>query len=347
MIKVLIVDDSAFMRSALSRMLGDDSEIEVVATARDGEEGLEKIRRLKPDLVTLDLEMPRMDGLTALEKIMQEMPLPVLVVSSLTTEGAQMTLRALDLGAVDFIPKDLSYASLNILNIRKTLIEKVKTITKRRFRFSPRGKKASIIPVILPQTGPRGHARIVVIGASTGGPPAVQTVICSLPNNFPCPILVVQHMPAVFTTSFAERLNSISQLSVREAQDGTQVKAGEVLIAPGGLHMSVSYSQGNRGSVEVNIKEEPKTSLYKPCVNITILSVAEIYGPASLGVILTGMGNDGLNGMRAIKSKRGKVIAQEEKSCVVYGMPRAVVDEGLADKILAVEEIPGEIVQSI
>lgn len=347
MIKVLIVDDSAFMRSALSRMLGDDSEIQVVATARDGEEGLEKIRRFKPDLVTLDLEMPRMDGLTALEKTMQEMPLPVLVVSSLTTEGAQMTLRALDLGAVDFIPKDLSYASLNILNIRKTLIEKVKTIAKKRVRYSPRRKKASLIPVILPKAGLRGHARIVVIGASTGGPPAVQTVICSLPKNFPCGILVVQHMPAVFTTSFAERLDSISQLSVREAQSGDQVNAGEVLIAPGGLHMRISYSQHNKGNVEVTTSEEPKTSLYKPSVNITILSVAEVYGPASLGVILTGMGNDGLNGMRAIKSKRGKVIAQEEQSCVVYGMPKAVVDEGLADKILAVEEIPGEIVQSI
>jgi len=346
-IKVLIVDDSAFMRSALSRMLGDDSEIEVVATARDGEEGLEKIRKLKPDLVTLDLEMPRMDGLTALEKIMQEMPLPVLVVSSLTTEGAQMSLRALDLGAVDFIPKDLSYASLNILNIRKTLIEKVKTVTKRRFRSSPRRRKASLIPVILPKSRPRGHARIVAIGASTGGPPAVETVISSLPKNFPCSILVIQHMPAVFTASFAQRLDSICQLSVREAQNGDQVSAGEVLIAPGGLHMRVSYSQRNRGSVEVTISEEPKISLYKPSVNATILSVAEMYGPASLGVILTGMGNDGLDGIRAIKSKNGKVIAQEEQSCVVYGMPKAVVDEGLADKILAVEEIPGEIVQSI
>jgi len=193
----------------------------------------------------------------------------------------------------------------------------------------------------------RGHARIVAIGASTGGPPAVETVISSLPKNFPCSILVIQHMPAVFTASFAQRLDSICQLSVREAQNGDQVSAGEVLIAPGGLHMRVSYSQRNRGSVEVTISEEPKISLYKPSVNATILSVAEMYGPASLGVILTGMGNDGLDGIRAIKSKNGKVIAQEEQSCVVYGMPKAVVDEGLADKILAVEEIPGEIVQSI
>ncbi len=361
-INVLVVDDSAFMRKAITMMLESDAGIKVVGTARDGEEGLEKVKLLKPDLVTMDIEMPRMDGLTALREIMKSEPTPVMMVSSITTEGAQATLEALDLGAVDFIPKQMSYVSLDIVKIKDDLLAKIKDIARRKhllmsqFRqrqFGRIGKGAEARPksVETVQAGQlvstprfirkRQHTvNVVAIGSSTGGPPALQAVLTRLPKNLPAGVLVAQHMPPTFTKSLAERLNSLSQLTIREAVDGDKIEPGVVFIAPGGRHMTVR-KQGV--SFYVVVSSEPSTTLYKPCVDIMVNSVADTFGRATMGVILTGMGNNGVNGMQNLKGRGGVIIAQNEESCVVYGMPRAVIEAGIADHIAPIEDVAAEI----
>lgn len=360
-IKILVVDDSAFMRKAISVMLESDPGIRVVGTARDGEEGIEKVRLLKPDLVTMDIEMPRMDGLAALREIMVKNPVPVMMVSSLTTAGAQATLEALDLGAVDFIPKQMSYVSLDIVRIKEELIAKIKDIARRKHilmsRYQQRrldqmsrpSSETAVVaspPLILStaasSTIRKRHHQVglIAIGSSTGGPPALQAVISKLPRNLPVGILIAQHMPPLFTQSLAERLNSLSTLTVREAQDGDKVEAGLVLIAPGGRQMTVNR---RGGQAYVSVSDEPSNTLYKPCVDIMSNSVAEAYGTTTMGVILTGMGNNGLVGMRLIKTKGGIVIAQDERTCIVYGMPRAVIEAGITDHIAPIDSIAAEI----
>jgi two-component system chemotaxis response regulator CheB len=343
MIRVLIVDDSAFMRKAISAMLEKDPEIKVLSTARDGQEALEKIEKLKPDLVTMDVQMPGMDGLTALRHIMREMPLPVLMLSSLTTEGAHSTLEALELGAVDFIPKQLQRAALDIMKMEEELISKVKAVTAKK--FVPR-KPLRSAPIVQ-SLGPANRTRTidaVAIGVSTGGPPALQTILSTLPQDFPCPIIIVQHMPPVFVGPFAERLNSISKLTVREASDGDDLTSGIVLIAPGGIHTRVVSKVGK---TRIELSDFPANMLYKPSVDVMMQSMAEVYEEHTLGVILTGMGYDGIKGMRSIKDKGGKTIAEHEETCVVYGMPRAVIDAGIADKVVCLHDIPAEIVRSL
>jgi two-component system, chemotaxis family, protein-glutamate methylesterase/glutaminase len=353
LIKVVVVDDSAFMRKSLSLMLESDPMIKVVATARDGREGIEKIRQCKPDIVTLDVEMPVMDGLTALAVIMKEMPLPVLMVSSITTDGAKATLDALNLGAVDFIPKELSYVSVNIAKIKDDLITKIKQITQSRsLQFRLQRIKASRSRVQLP-TGmasgqgrkamlrPRTDLRAVVVGVSTGGPFALLQIIPKLPANFPLGIAIVQHMPPKFTKSLADRLNGLSQLEVREAEDGDKMEQGVVLIAPGGRHLT--FQRSGTGVV-VKTPLEPETTLYRPCADVMMNSAAETFQGPLVGLIMTGMGKDGFEGLKAIKKKMGVVIAQDEDTCVVYGMPKAAVDGGLADTVLPLEEIPNALV---
>jgi len=360
-IRVLVVDDSAFMRKAISIMIADDPEIEVVGLAHNGEEGLQKVHELSPDLVTMDIEMPRMDGLTALRKIMLEKPTPVMMVSSLTTEGAEATLEALDLGAVDFIPKQLSYVSLDIIKIKQDLIAKIKHISRRKYLVTARSlsrrataslagskPKARPRPVALPilampsarRTGTKAM-RVVAIGTSTGGPPALQLVVPVLPKQFPVPVLIVQHMPATFTKTLAQRLNTLSVLQVKEAEEGDRLDAGMVFIAPGDRHMLVRQQGANR---YIHLSHEPADSLYKPSVDVMMTSVAESFRGCTLGVIMTGMGHDGLEAIRKIKKEGGLVIAQDEATCVVYGMPRAIVEAGLADKVSSIECIAGDIV---
>ncbi|HRY29366.1 MAG TPA: chemotaxis response regulator protein-glutamate methylesterase [Elusimicrobiota bacterium] len=348
-IRVLVVDDSAFMRSAIKGMLQIDPQLQVIATARDGEEAIEKIRQYKPDIVTMDIEMPRMDGLTATRIIMKEMPVPILIVSSLSEEGAQVTFDALEAGAVDFISKDLGNRSLNILNIEQDIIAKIKTIFHRKKdfgRFMERFRQSQIVPVdtrLAPLGG--GNVLLVAIGVSTGGPKALHDVIPYLPKGLSAAVAVVQHMPAAFTKSFADRLNDISALEVQEAQDGLVVRPGMALVAPGGRHMR--FRRRNL-EVTVEISDIPRDSLHKPSANEMMLSAVKTYGASRvLGVIMTGMGNDGLLGMRAIKSGGGKTIAQDEASCVVYGMPKAVVDEGLANKVVPLEQLANEIVNMV
>lgn len=360
-IRVLVVDDSAFMRKAISIMIGDDPQIEVIGTASNGEEGVEKVMALAPDLVTMDIEMPRMDGLTALRKIMADKPTPVMMVSSLTTDGAQATLDALELGAVDFIPKQMSYVSLDIVRIKLDLIEKIKYINSHkhtlmsRFRSNrarpaaeqdqktskPKPAPTRVVTMPAASKTPKKPLRVVALGTSTGGPPALQAVIPNLPKNFPVPVLVVQHMPPTFTKSLANRLNGLSELSVKEAENGERIEAGMVYIAPGDRHMTLEKRGVNH---YIRLSTEPSDTLYKPSVDVMMNSVVEFYGGTTLGVIMTGMGHDGLEGLKKIKAKGGIIIAQDEASCVVYGMPRAAVEAGITDRIAPVDHIAREMV---
>lgn len=350
MIRVLIVDDSAFMRNAISGMLSSDPEIEVIGTARDGIEALEKVTSLRPDIVTMDIEMPKMDGLTALKQIMATNPVPVIMISSLTSEGAKATLDALEFGAVDFIPKNLSDLSVNIMKIREILINKVKQITQKKLA-SP--KTRSPAPQRILET-PHGVSSmptttrrmgIVSIGTSTGGPKALHAILPHMPKDFPVPIIIAQHMPPAFTGPFAERLDQICRISVKEAEDGESLKPGVALIAPGRGHMRVRRQR----AIEtiVTISENRDEFIYRPSVDALMFSVAECFPGRALGVILTGMGNDGLKGLTALKKTGGKVFAQNEETCIVYGMPKAVVDAGIADKVLPIEEMAGEIINAV
>ncbi len=371
-IRVLVVDDSAFMRKALTMMLEEDPQIKVVGSARDGQEGCEKVKSLKPDLVTMDIEMPRMDGLTALKNIMDENPTPVMMLSSLTTEGAGATLDAMDLGAVDFIPKELSYVSLDIVKIKEGLQKKIKDIARRKHILMARYKQAAAFkkakgtkqhlrtkirtggarfagkPGVTKAavSSPRfikkqnHHIDIIAIGSSTGGPPALQEVITKLPKNLPVGVVVAQHMPPMFTKSLAERLDKLSQVTVKEAENGEIVQPGFVYIAPGGKHLTLKKFVAR---AKIVISDKPDTTLYKPCVDVMIKSVAEIYGKSVLGVILTGMGSNGVIGLKLVNNSGGKIIAQNAESCIVYGMPKAVVDAQIADHIASIENIYSEI----
>ena len=352
MIRVVVVDDSAFMRKAIGTMLENDPEIQVVGTGKNGQEGLELVRRLDPDVVTLDIEMPVMDGLTTLKHIMMEMPRPVIMISSLTVEGAEATLRALDAGAVDFIPKKLSRVSLEIIKIEQELQAKVKAVAKRPGGFRavrPRIVRPTVsMPVGVSGTLPaarRGAVRgVAAIGVSTGGPPAVQSILAQLPGNFPATILIAQHMPKAFTGPFAKRLDALSALDVSEAVDGAPMTPGKVYVAPGGSHLRVRR-EGMRLVVEVG--SEPHESLYKPSANELIGSVAQMVGDRAVGLILTGMGNDGLEGVRKLKAAGGRILAQSDATCVVYGMPKAVVDAGLTDAVVDLPDMPEALIAAL
>jgi|WetSurMetagenome_2_1015567.scaffolds.fasta_scaffold00259_18 two-component system, chemotaxis family, protein-glutamate methylesterase/glutaminase len=354
MVKVLVVDDSAFMRNILTNMLSSDHDITIVGTAKDGLEAIEKVASLKPDIVTMDVEMPRMDGITALRHIMEKTPVPVIMVSSLTDEGAKVTLDALELGAVDFIPKNLSDLSVNIVMIKEILIEKIKLIAKRGILRKPVRTAASVaaerrtqdLHIAMSQriTGERKTA-VVAIGTSTGGPKALQDLITLLPKEFPVPIVIAQHMPPNFTGPFADRLNQCSEIEVREAAEGDVLKPGLALLAPGRGHMRVTRRRTM--DVVVTISENKEDYIYRPSVDALMLSISECFPGRSLGVILTGMGNDGLKGLTELKRLGGRIFAQNEQTCVVYGMPKAVVDAGIADKVLPLEEMAGEIINAV
>lgn len=395
-IRVLIVDDSAFVRKALSTMLQSEPDIEIVGLANNGKEAVEKAAELKPDIITLDVEMPIMNGLEALRIIMEQTPTPVLMVSSVTTEGAEATIEALSLGAVDFISKQ---STLTIQQtMRDELVGKVKAITqsvgvktrisrpsllgglgfrrstasvakteepterlslqeriaRRRQQSMQEGGSASSAEASSAMSAPSapptkplhevrvtgrkrpsaGHAKIVVLGVSTGGPLALHQVVPRLPKDFPVGMLIVQHMPAHFTKSLADRLNTLSHVTVREAQDGDILEPGLVLIAPGGFHMKIAKDQRT-----IHVTPDPSETLHRPSVDVTAESVVEAFGGHAIGVIMTGMGRDGCAGLKKLNAKGGYVIAQDEESCVVYGMPKAVVDEGIADEVQSLENL--------
>jgi two-component system chemotaxis response regulator CheB len=340
-IRVLVVDDSAFVRQALARMLGSEPDLEVVGFAADGREGVEKARVLQPDVVTLDVQMPRMGGLEALQQIMLENPVPVLLLSSFTREGGDVTLRGLELGAMDFVDKSTVQGQMNLLSLAQELRAKIRALAG-----VPRGRLVRV-PTELKPAAAAPHARgadVVVIGTSTGGPPALQAVIPRLPADLASAILVVQHMPLGFTRSLADRLAARSALRVLEAEDGAAIRPGQVLIAPAGRHMKVR----KRGSgVRVWLDDEPAAALHRPSVDVLMASVAKVYGRRVLGVVLTGMGSDGVEGLRAIRSSGGRTLAESEETCVIYGMPKAAIEAGVVDRAVPLPRMADEILSSV
>ncbi len=353
MIRVLVVDDSPFFRRAIARILEKDPEIKVIGFAKDGEEAVQKVLELSPDVVTLDIEMPKKNGLEALKEIMEKKPTPVIMVSALTKEGAEATIKALELGALDFIPKGIEKGLLQFYNLEEELIRKVKqakgsiSSLKRAHRFfrirphttaaTKHEAPAAAAPAYKGTVTSKRDAEIVAIGSSTGGPPALQTVISHLSKSFKLPIVIAQHMPPLFTGMLAEKLNTLTHLTVKEAEDREPVREGYVYVAPGGKVMEVE-SEGARRIIRV--KDAPPGVIYKPNVDLLYSSVARAYGGRTIGVILTGMGKDGCEGAKDIKQKGGVMIAEHKDSCVVYGMPRCVVECGLADYVAPVNEIP-------
>jgi len=336
-VRVLVVDDSAFFRRRISEMLESDGSIEVVGFAGDGLVAQREARRLRPDVITMDVEMPVMDGITAVRNIMAEIPTPILMFSSLTHEGARATLDALDAGAVDFLPKQLDNSSDKQSSIQ-ALVRRVQALGQRR-RRSTLAHTPPVTPAPVRRTHAeprRGHYELVIIGASTGGPMAIQSVLSALPGSFPLPIVLIVHMPATFTPAYAERLNGQSRLHVKEAQSGDQMKPGHVYLAPGGKQMLLE----RRGaSVIVQIKESAPGQTYKPSVDISFCSAARVYSNAVLAVVLTGMGADGKQGANLLKESGSSVWSQDEASCVVYGMPQAVEKAGISDRVLPLSEI--------
>lgn len=365
-VKVLVVDDSGFFRRRVSEILSSDPNIQVVGTATNGREAIDQALALKPDVITMDYEMPMMDGITAVRHIMQRCPTPVLMFSSLTHEGARVTLDALDAGAVDFLPKNFEDISRTPEKVKQLLCEKVHSIARSNRRYSSFSSTVQPLPATASPARPAaapvavaaqpshvGHAapasshapkrkayRLVAIGTSTGGPVALQRVLTQLPANFPAPLVLIQHMPAAFTKAFAERLDKLCRISVKEAEDGDILRPGLALLAPGGKQMMVDA----RGVVRILPGDERLN--YKPCVDITFGSAAKSYTDKVLAVVLTGMGADGREGARLLKQGGSQVWAQDEASCVIYGMPMAVVKANLADAVYGLDDIGRHLVEA-
>jgi two-component system chemotaxis response regulator CheB len=371
-LRVLIVDDSVLMRQAVRRLLSADPGLEVVDVARDGLEALAKVEKLKPDVLTMDVEMPHMDGLSALKMLMERYPVPVVMLSSLTAAGAEATVKALSLGAVDFMQKPSANVSGGLTALGDELIAKVKHASRARVR-KPLLPKAASAPEA-PRAGlgagtgastlngahPLGQApalrlgkpaeaplapgkepdRLLVIGSSTGGPRALAEVVSSLPGDLGCAVIIVQHLPAGFTKSLAERLNQGSALYVAEAKDGDLLSVGQVLVAPGDFHLKVV---GRRVQLDMG----PRRHGVRPSVDTTLETAAQSFGQSILTTILTGMGEDGTEGARAVKAAGGLVLAEDESTCVVYGMPRSVVEHGLSDEVVPLDHMAEAIVRHL
>ena len=386
-VSVLVVDDSGFFRKRLTEILTSSGQIKVVGAATNGREGVELAEKLRPDVITMDYEMPVMDGISAVREIMRKHPVPVLMFSSLTYEGARVTLDALEAGAVDFLPKNFEEIARDNSQLQKILIDRVLDVARSRpgarpvapFRDGapPPAARAPVDaapvrsrpePILRQRHGiqerapgvgatgeaevPRRHARrgpakhyaVVGIGTSTGGPVALQRVLTALPASFPAPLVLVQHMPASFTPAFAERLNKLCRIEVRQAEDGDVLRPGLALLAPGGKQMMIE----NRGrQARVRILPGDERLNYKPCVDVTFGSLARSFPGKTLGVILTGMGSDGKEGCRMMKQSGSDIWSQDEKSSVIYGMPMAVAKAGLTDEVLSLDEIGPRLVEGV
>jgi two-component system chemotaxis response regulator CheB len=376
-VKVLIVDDSAFFRKRLCDILSSVKQIEVIGTANNGKEAVDLAAKLKPDVITMDYEMPVMDGITAIKHIMAQSPCPILMFSSLTYEGARVTLDALEAGAVDFLPKnfeDIARDSSKMQDVLKSRILSIVQPSTKRLQTAtapPRQDSPPVRPTDRPsalstpvptKTAPvrpdpsegavvsrrRSESAhpidILAIGTSTGGPVALQKVLSKLPASFPVPILLIQHMPATFTPAFAERLNNLCQVSVKQAEDGDELRAGWAYLAPGGQQMLVG-KRGGRSLLSILSGDERLT--YKPSVDLTFGSVAKTFPGKALSIVLTGMGADGKEGARMLKAGGSTVWTQTERTCVVYGMPMAVDKAGYSDKSLDIDDVAQNIINRL
>jgi two-component system chemotaxis response regulator CheB len=329
----LVVDDSLFMRAAIKKILEGDPRLEVCGAAKDGAEAVDRVVDLKPDVVTMDFNMPRMDGASAVRAIMQKRPTPVVMLSAHTKEGARETFEALAAGAVDFLTKPSGEVSADFQNIGPQLIEKVmaaSTAVPRSFAPPiPASRRGGAAFTTWPPTGPK----VVILGISTGGPSALTRLLPALPGHLPVAILVVQHMPAQFTATLAERLNAMSALDIREARDGDRPRQGQVLVAPGDRHLEV----GDKGILHVT--DGPEVNGCRPSVDVTMKSAARVFGRRAIGLLMTGMGRDGAEGLAAIKSAGGLTLAQDKETSVIWGMPRAAIDLGCVDEVLSLDAI--------
>ncbi len=385
-ITVLVVDDSGFFRRRVCELLSTDPRLKPIGVAANGREAVEKTLELKPDVITMDYEMPVMDGISAVREIMARQPTPVLMFSSLTHEGARVTLDALEAGAVDYLPKNFEDISRNTEKMARVLCERVLTVARSRagagatkaplvarrseapatesrglslterirarqqesrqrqaeLQSQKAAAKANLEPAPRPKSNPRQFS-LVMIGTSTGGPMALQTVLTRLPANFPAPLVLIQHMPATFTGAFAERLNGLCQIEVREAKDGDQLRPGLALLAPGGRQMMID----KRGGGSVRIFEGDERLNYKPCVDVTFGSAAKVYPGKTLAVVLTGMGSDGREGARLLKDTGSVVWAQDEASSVIYGMPMAIAKANLADEIISLDHVADKLISDV
>lgn len=342
-IKVLVVDDSAFMRKLISEILNEQPDIEVVGTARNGQDALNKLQRFSVDVMTLDLEMPVMDGLTTIEHVMSSKPLPILVISSNTESSSRSTIKALSRGAIDFVAKPSGNISLDLRKISEELVTKVRSLAGIPVRKPNITLPSRKITTTLSRTAGDGIIcdKVVVIGSSTGGPKALEELFVQLPADLNAGVLVVQHMPKNFTRSLAERLNGLANIQVREAADGDYICNNVALVAPGDYHLVVDEQK------RVRLNQDPPVKYLRPAIDVTMLSLPQVFQSKIVGVILTGMGNDGAKGMAAIKQVGGYTIVQDEATATIPSMPRAVFEQGNADYVLPIYKIADCIVDLV
>jgi len=340
-IRVLVVDDSAFMRRVISDMINEEPDMEVIGTAVDGVDAIDKCCRERPDVVTMDIAMPNMDGITALEHIMATCPTPVLMLTGISKEEADVTMRSFERGAVDFIAKPSGQISLDIHKIKVELLEKIRNTA----HVSVKG--ITIVPgepIVAPKSKPP-ELKVVVIGASTGGPQAIMEVLSKLPKALNYAVLIVQHMPPTFTRSFADRLRKNAGVNAKEAEEGDLIEDDAVLVAPGDRHMKVKLRR-IEGSLRptITLTDEPKVHNVRPSVDLLLESAAEVFGKNTIAVILTGMGRDGASGMEAVKLRKGATLIQDEDTSTVFGMPKATLERVQVDKVVPIQDMAKEIV---
>ncbi len=364
---VLIADDSAFMRASLKRMIESDDELRVIGTADNGLEALAKINSLCPDVVTLDIDMPGMDGFEILKRVMSDLPRPIIIVSSIARGGAKATLEALDLGAFDCVAKSLNYGTEDVMKVQEELVSKIKAAAAAGARWD-----AAIVPTTVLATVPAiaaaatGHSRtsslsrqvhgtgkraaavspsIIAIGTSTGGPKALQTILSVMPESLPVPIVIVQHMPTGFIEPLAARLNLLSRLEVHEAREGEHLQPGHAYLAPTGRHLT--FLRLNQREVIIHLSPLPGDLAHIPSINVMMMSAAQVFQSATMGIILSGMGDDGADGMQAIFRHGGYTLGQDRASCVVYGMPRACHDRGVLSEMVPLTDIASRILREV
>jgi two-component system chemotaxis response regulator CheB len=340
LVRVLVIDDSAYVRKVVSQMLGRSPFIDVVGTARDGAEGLERVRELEPDVVTCDLNMPVMDGVAFVREQMRVQPVPIVIISIAANAGEQV-LAALDAGAIDFVQKPTALATEKLMDMSEDLVEKVKAAAR-----APRRPPlvASADTVALAPHAPRGDVDIVVLGISTGGPQGLKTLIPQIPREFPVPIAMVMHMPLGYTEMYAAKLNEMSAVTVVEVRDGLEIVAGTAYLAQAGRHFTFRRDGQH---VYARLDVRPLDTPHRPSVDVLFQSAVEVYGPRVLGVVMTGMGSDGREGAAWIKARGGCILTEAEETCVVYGMPRSVVEAGLSDSAVPLGRMAAAIMERI